>query len=108
MDFHFANLEQPLVILLTFFDNYCSKLAYKTLAMRKFLYLLTFILFTVSCNSKADVVRHGVKTLAKCCTTLKAPTCNWTNPTEDAKPETSTEIFAPLPAYSWDSKMMFY
>ena len=80
--------------------------------MRKFIYLLTLVLvITLSaCHSnRIDEACKGAKTLARCCQTIKATTQKvFITPADNPPSESAEEITAPLPAYTWDSKMMLF
>ena len=78
--------------------------------MRKIFYMLTLILIsTTACNNKVKFACKGVKAIAHCCNQISSTTSSILSPQNCSKINgNAIEINAPLPAYSWDSKMMFY
>ena len=78
--------------------------------MRKFFYMLMVILIsTTACNYKVKFACKGVKAIAHCCNQINSTTSRILSPRNCSKTNVNAaEINAPLPAYSWDSKMMFY
>ncbi len=78
--------------------------------MRKLCTTLLIITMFTSCGlHKVDVACKGAKSIAQCCKGIKS-TSNKLLPEifRNEATDNSTGIQAPLPAYSWDSKMMFY
>ncbi len=78
--------------------------------MRKLIYVLTLLVFfSTACNTKLDVANKSVKVFVRCCKCFQQPSKKLLVKESEVQDKgKQDEIVAPLPAYSWDSKMMFY
>ncbi|WP_207493162.1 hypothetical protein [Aridibaculum aurantiacum] len=79
--------------------------------MRKFLYITTLGLcctITACHSNQIKSACTGISTIVSCCKAFNAK-CSKLDMQQVKDPGgNQDEVTAPLPAYSWDSKMMFY